>query len=65
MAWERSFEKQILRVRAKELKYYTIEVLSFQFSNPSLSDEVSGNRISYVLSGWYSSNQSLYTHKVF
>lgn len=31
MAWERSFEKRILKIRAKELKYqklnYTIEVL--------------------------------------
>ena len=31
MAWERSFEKRILKIREKELKYlkldYTIEVL--------------------------------------
>ena len=35
MAWERSFEKRILNIREKELKYlkldYTIEVLSFPF----------------------------------
>ena len=33
MAWERSFEKKILKIRDKELKYqklnYVIEVLSF------------------------------------
>ena len=35
MAWERSFEKRILKIREKELKYqkldYTIEVLWFRF----------------------------------
>ena len=35
MAWERSFEKKILKIRDKELKYqklnYVIEVLSFKF----------------------------------
>jgi hypothetical protein len=35
MAWERSFEKRILKIRNKELKYqklgYVIEVQSFRF----------------------------------
>src|SRR5271168_2100295 len=60
MAWERSFEKRILKVRDKELKYqklnYTIEVLQIQLSPINLSDEAFGNRLSGILSGWYSSN---------
>ena len=55
MAWERSFEKKILKIRDKELKYqklnYVIEVLSFKFLLTNLSDEAFVNRLSGFLFG--------------
>ena len=55
MAWERGFEKKILKIRDKELKYqklnYFIEVLWFEFLLSLLSDEFSGNRLSGIQSG--------------
>ena len=56
MAWERSFEKKILKIRDKELKYqklnYLIEVCHLNFFYPRLSDEVLGDRLSGIVFGW-------------
>ena len=64
MAWERSFEKKILKIRDKELKYqklnYSIEVLWFlNFPIRLLSDEAFWNRLSLIPFGlWYISGPS-------
>ena len=60
MAWERSFEKRIVKIREKELNYlklnYVIEVLLFKFPLSTFADEAFGNRVSGILFGlWYRS----------
>jgi len=59
MAWERSFEKRILKIRDKELKFqklnYTIEVLWLIFLVHFCL--TSAYRFSGILPGRYSSNQ--------